>query len=137
MRIVLDTNVLLQPLPVASAYWPIFDAIRIGWVQLVVSTAILLEYAEILSSWTSSLVARNVLALLLGPIGAQRQEIHFRFGLITADPDDNKFVDCAIAGNVGYLVTNDAHSNVLAQVKFPSMRVISVQNFLKRLEVSE
>ena len=136
MRIVLDTNVLLQSLPVASAYRPIFDAIRTGRVRLVVSTAILLEYAEILSRRTSALVAHNVLALLVGPIGAQRQEIHFRFGLITADPDDNKFVDCAIAGNADYIITSDAHFNVLAQVKFPKVRVISAQDFLKYLAVS-
>ena len=136
MRIVLDTNVLLQSLPVASTYRPIFDAIRTGRAQLVVSTAILLEYAEILSRRTSALVAHNVLALLVEPVGAQRQETHFRFGLITADPDDNKFVDCAIAGNADYIITNDAHFNVLTQIKFPEIQVISAQDFLKYLAVS-
>ncbi len=130
MRIVLDTNVLLQSLPTISAYRPIFDAIRSGRIELVVSTDILLEYAEILSIRSSSLVADNVLALLLGPVEARRQNIYFRFNLIVTDADDNKFVDCAIAGQADYLVTNDAHFKGLAQIKFPAVRVLSVQEFL-------
>ena len=32
---------------------------------------------------------------------------HFRMGIITADPDDNKFVDCAFAAGADYLVSED------------------------------
>lgn len=133
MRIVLDTNVLLQTLPAKSVYRPIFDAIRSGRIELVVSTEILLEYAEILSNQTSSVVADNVLALLLGPVNAYRQSIYFRFKLITIDPDDNKFVDCAIAGQADYLITNDSHFKSLAQIKFPVVRMLSAQEFLSLL----
>ena len=38
---------------------------------------------------------------------------YYHFNLITADPDDNKFVDCAIAANAHYIVSNDKHFNVL------------------------
>ena len=130
MRIVLDTNVLLQSLPATSAYRPIFNAIRSGQIELVVSTDILLEYAEILGGRSSPLIADNVLALLLGPVDARRQNIYFRFNLIVTDPDDNKFVDCAIAGQADYLITNDAHFKHLAQVNFPTVRVLSAQEFL-------
>ncbi len=30
------------------------------------------------------------------------------------DPDDNKFIDCAIDGNVKYIITYDAHLNSLS-----------------------
>ena len=33
--------------------------------------------------------------------------------LINADPDDNKFFDIAVAANADYLVTNDAHFNMV------------------------
>jgi putative PIN family toxin of toxin-antitoxin system len=134
MRIVLHTNVLLQALPVKSTYRPIFDAIRFGQIELAVSTTILLEYAEILSRRTSPAVAQNVLALLLGPVAARQQSIYFMFSLITSDPDDNKFVDCAIASQADYLVTNDAHFRVLEQVKFPIVKLLTAQEFLAVLK---
>ncbi len=40
-------------------------------------------------------------------------EPHFRFGVIAADPDDNKFVDCAIAVEADFIVTSDRHFDVL------------------------
>ena len=32
-----------------------------------------------------------------------------KFNLITADPDDNKFIDCAVAAQAKYIVTEDRH----------------------------
>jgi len=40
-------------------------------------------------------------------------EAHFQWHLITADPDDDKFADCAIAAAAEWIVTEDAHFNVL------------------------
>ena len=65
MRIVLDTNVLLIALPVASPFRPIFDALREGRFELAVSNGILLEYHEKLAEKTSAVVADNVVKLLL------------------------------------------------------------------------
>lgn len=50
-----------------------------------------------------------------------RQEVHtaefgtvyFDFNLIQADPDDNKFVDCAITAGARYVVTEDHHYDVI------------------------
>ena len=36
-------------------------------------------------------------------------EPQFRFAVITADPDDNKFCDCAITAEADFVVTDDAH----------------------------
>ena len=43
----------------------------------------------------------------------RRVEPAFRFHLITADPDDDKFADCAIAAGAEYVVTEDAHFAVM------------------------
>ena len=32
------------------------------------------------------------------------------------DPDDNKYCDCAIAGNAKYLVTEDKHFQILKSI---------------------
>lgn len=54
--------------------------------------------------------------------------------LVTADPDDNKFVDCAVAANARFIVTGDHHFNVLRHIAFPVVDVISIDDFLKEVQ---
>ena len=61
---------------------------------------------------------------------------YFHFGLITVDPDDNKFIDCAIAANARYIVTNDRHYDVLKLLDFPKVDVINIQDFCQELTVT-
>ena len=49
--------------------------------------------------------------------------------LITADPDDDKFVNCALWANAHYLVTNDRHFRVLQALKFPKLTVLTMAQF--------
>lgn len=58
---------------------------------------------------------------------------YYKFNVITADPDDNKFVDCAVAANAHFIVTDDHHYNVLLGMEFPKVSIIkldSMVNFL-------
>lgn len=48
MRVLLDTNIILVITPYFSAYRWVYDALRDGRFELVVSTEILDEYAELL-----------------------------------------------------------------------------------------
>lgn len=64
----------------------------------------------------------------------KRFDPHFSFGLITQDPDDNKFVDCAIISNADYIVTEDKHFNVLKEISFPKVSVLGTDDFLLALE---
>lgn len=54
---------------------------------------------------------------------------YFRWHLIEADPDDNAFVDCAIASGADALVTEDRHCDVLAEVDFPTVPVFDIARF--------
>ena len=54
----------------------------------------------------------------------------YHFNLITADPDDNKFVDCSIQANARYIVTNDHHYDILRQIDFPKVGIIKLMDFL-------
>jgi predicted nucleic acid-binding protein len=59
---------------------------------------------------------------------------YYRFGLITADPDDNKIVDCAIIADADYIVSQDTHFDILKTIKFPKVNVIRIEEFVKDLE---
>lgn len=44
---------------------------------------------------------------------------YYHWNLITTDPDDNKFVDCAFACQAKFIVSEDKHFNVLKNIDFP------------------
>ena len=111
--VVIDTNCLLQIIARRSPYRPIWDAFLVGRYDLCVSEDILDEYQEVLAQNITPTIAENIVLLILNKRNVKLIDPHFRLGLITADPDDNKFVDCAFAAGADYLVTEDGHFNIL------------------------
>ena len=134
-RIVLDTNCLLRMIPKSSPYRPAWQAFRDGKYILCVSNEIISEYMEILEQKTNPFVAENIVNAILKSPFTQRINPQYRFHLITQDPDDNKFVDCAIIANARYIVSEDAHFKVINRNPFSKLRVISLDVFIDTLEV--
>ena len=132
-RIVLDTNCFLQSLPSKSPYHKIWTDILGGKIQLCVNTEILNEYEEILSNKTTKEIARNVIETIARLSTTYYQDAYYHFGLITVDTDDNKFVDCAIAADAEYIVTNDKHFDVLMEISWPKLFVINIRDFVAQL----
>ncbi len=133
MKIVLDTNVLIACIARKSPYNLIFQKIIKGEIKLCISNSILEEYDEILTERTSSEVSVNVIKTLLKLDNVHKFDPRFNWDLIKNDPDDDKFVDCAVAANVDYIVTNDKHFRVLKDIPFPPLNIISAEDFLKLL----
>ena len=131
--VVIDTNCLLQMLSRRSPYRPIWDAFLGRRFILCVSNEILDEYQEIIEQETTAQIAENVVMLLMNSQNVTYVEPHFRLGLITADPDDNKFVDCAFAGGADFIVSEDSHFKVLARTPFPMFNVLTMDEFLTKL----
>ncbi len=98
-RVILDTNVLLVSISTRSEFHWIFEDLLAGRFELLVSNEILNEYEEIVSKKFNPDVAKNVVRTLLLLPNVTQVHPSYRWSLITADPDDNKFVDCAVAGN--------------------------------------
>lgn len=134
MRIVLDTNCLLASLSRRGAYFNVWKGLQQGEYTLCVSNEILEEYEEIITQSTNSIIASNVVQTLLNAPTVELIEPFYRFNLITNDPDDNKFVDCAIASNATYIVSNDSHFDILKQIDFPKLVVKRIQEFSTILE---
>ncbi|MEE9170513.1 MAG: putative toxin-antitoxin system toxin component, PIN family [bacterium] len=106
-KIVLDTNVLLVSISSRSKYHWIFQKLLDDTYDLYLSNAMLLEYEEIISGTFNPQVARDVIRALLMLSNVFQVDVYYEWNLIDADPDDNKFVDCAVSATVDYLVTND------------------------------
>lgn len=112
-RVVLDTNCLLISLSRRGAYYTVWKEFFSEKYILCYTNEILSEYEEILSQKMGGDIAGNVIKAIISRKNTVRLDVHFRFNLIQADPDDNKFVDCAIAANASFIVSQDHHFDVL------------------------
>jgi putative PIN family toxin of toxin-antitoxin system len=137
MRIVLDTNCLLMAISDRTRYNRVWQAFLEGEYTMCVTNEIIEEYVEVIGRNISPRAAEAVVYILMTRHNVQRIDPHFRFGLITADPDDNKFVDCAIAANAKYIVTQDHHFDSLKNIDFPKVDVLSIEQFLLALTASK
>lgn len=104
-----------------------------GHVSLCVNTEILSEYEEIIAQKTNADIAHNVVEAIARLHTTKFLNVYYHFRLIEADADDNKFVDCAVAANAEYIVTNDAHFDILKQIDWPKLTVIAIKEFVKEL----
>jgi uncharacterized protein len=98
-----------------------------------VSNEILLEYEEILkaiggptawSAFESLLIARAALVRRVDPT--------YFWNAIVHDPDDDKFVDAAVAGEADWIVTEDSHYNVLFEDARLTVRPLHPSLFIER-----
>lgn len=131
MRLVLDTNSLIQCVSRRSRYHDLWLSFADGRNHLCVTTEILNEYVEILQRETNETFASLVLEVILNNPHTLFIHTFYQFNLISADPDDNKFVDCAVAAQAKYIVTEDHHYDVLRDVEFPQVDIIGLDEAMK------
>lgn len=131
MKIVLDTNCLIPVIFPNSSGHDVWLAFRYGRYTLCVSTEILFEYEEIITRMTGDKeFASYVVEAISNAPNVEHINPSFRFNLITSDPDDNKFVDCAITAGATYIVSNDRHFKELEHYDFPKVDVRTLSEFL-------
>lgn len=131
MRIVLDTNCLIQIISPHGKYHDVWLSLVDGQNILCISNEIIDEYVEILEKLFNHNLAEAVVKTIVNSPFVESVTPFYKFELIKADPDDNKFVDCAIAANARYIVSNDRHYDVLRNIKFPRVEVLSLIDFTK------
>ena len=98
-------------------------------ITLCVSTDILEEYEEIITKRTTLEIGQNVLRTIVDAENIIRVEPTYFWQLIYPDHDDDKFVDCAVACNADYIITEDKHFKVLSKIEFPSVVAIGLDAF--------
>jgi putative PIN family toxin of toxin-antitoxin system len=129
MKVVIDTNVLIAIISIRSPSRWLFDCIISGKIQMSVSTEILLEYREILQRKTNFAVSENIADFISTSPYVEKTDIFFKFNLIEKDSSDNKFVDCAISADADCLISNDKHFQILKQIDFPNVNILTLNEF--------
>ena|ERR1700722_2140927 len=134
MTVVLDCNILVMCLTSRSPYNFIYKSLINNKFRRAVTVDILLEYEEVIQQKYSIAAATSLLSLLIELPNVDYIHPHYKWDLIKIDQDDNKYCDCAIAGQADYIVSPDKHFDVLNSVPFPSVTVVSIYSFLKILQ---
>jgi len=136
MKITVDTNIL-----VSSTFWSgdsdrILEKAETKEIELVLSEDILNEFSKVLDYEEiqnkirdKNLGMRRTVEKItsISTIVKPRQ----RLEVIKEDPDDNIILECAIEGNVDYIVSNDKH--LLKLEEFEGIKIIKPEEFLKIL----
>jgi putative PIN family toxin of toxin-antitoxin system len=134
IRAVLDANVLVSAiLNAQSTPGRVFDAWRAEQFQLLMSRAILeeiervLHYPKILKrhQWSPAQVQR-FLALLADIAILTPGELEL--SIIADDPADNRYLECAVEGNVGYIVSGD--HDLLDLGSYQGIQIVTPRQFL-------
>ena len=131
MRVVLDTNVLLSAILFGGTPGQILDAWRAGQVELVMSPDIVDEYVRVGERLNGrypdvelqpivALVAQNATIVPSTPLPAE----------VCDDPDDDKFLACALASSTDIIVSGD--KKLRAVTGYEGVNVLTPRQFVDR-----
>lgn len=134
MRVVLDTNVVLSGVFFAGVPGEVLSAWSAGRFDVIVSTRILDEYRRAgaalargrprLEATWQPVMDWIVLRAVLVAADVTREPV-------SADRDDDVFLDCALAGGAGVIVSGDRH--LLDINGWNGVRVLTPRRFVDEL----
>jgi uncharacterized protein len=131
IRVVADTNVFISALMFGGLPGSFLDLVLLRSVQLVTSPALLDELDEKL---------RLKFEVAPDDAGAIRAKLENSALIVTPsiavevvkdDPDDNRVLECAIAGKAAYIVSGDRH--LLRLGEYEGMRIVTVRQFMDEI----
>jgi putative PIN family toxin of toxin-antitoxin system len=130
MTVVLDSNVVLSAFLYGGRPKQIFQMVLSGSIQLASSEALLNEIRGVLQRPKFGLNTQFIQTILSEYSGvAKWKEPTEHFSIVQDDPNDNQFIDCAVAAKADYLITGDRH--LLKLAAFRMVKIISVDSFLE------
>jgi len=129
LLVVIDTNILLVAISDKSKYYWLYQLIVDNKIQIALTNDIITEYEEQIGLHWNTKVATDLTRLLSELPNVFLITVYYNLNLITADIDDNKFVDCAFASNTDFIITNDNHFNILKNIDFPTIPILRIDEF--------
>jgi uncharacterized protein len=131
LKVVMDTNVFVSGVFFSGPPYQILKAWQSGQFELAVSQEILDEYqrvGEILSEDYPGIDLSPILKYVIEHAKVYRPEK--LKPLISPDPDDDKFIACALAGGSRIIISGDKH--LLNVSGYQGIAVLKPREFLDR-----
>jgi putative PIN family toxin of toxin-antitoxin system len=134
MRVVLDTNTLISALLFSGTAARLIPLWQSGRITPLISQAILAEYYRVLSYPKFGLAMHEIRALIDEEVLPFTEVVAAvrRVPSTCRDADDQKFLDCAVAGHAQHLITGDADLPTLTP--FHRVLIRTPAEFLQSLE---
>ena len=138
IRVVLDANVIISGL--LSRDGPpgkILDYFLEDQIKVFITLEILDELKRVLKyPRIQKRLDQKDIELLLNLIKTHAECVVLigNLAVISRDPSDNKYVECALKANVDYLVTGNMEHFTEAATDLLKDRIISLREFLVKLE---
>ncbi len=131
MKVVIDTNVLMSAIFFGGVPSKILEQWKNGKFKTVVSELIILEYVRVADELNKKFEIVDITKVVeyfilnseiidTGNLRIEKCE----------DPDDNKFLECAIAGNCKVIISGDKH--LLKLNPFEGIEILKPREFLNR-----
>lgn len=135
MKVTLDTNVLVSGTFWTGDSFTILNLIDKNKFRNVTSKEIIKEYYEVINSdeIIGKIKDKRLRMLKIAHKVINNSEIvapSVKIDIIKDDPDDNKILECAIAGNVDCIVSNDKH--LLKLKKFRDIPILTPDDFVEK-----
>lgn len=132
-KIVVDTNTLISAVGWAGNPNELFSRIMSGDYHLYISPATFAEFKRVLDypkfGFTPAQKATFIgIVAAVGIMVEPKETIN----VITADPSDNRFLECAIAANADVLISGDQH--LLSLKTYHGISILTVAAFLHQKE---
>lgn len=131
MKIILDTNVFISGIFFGGPPYQILDAWRNGKLDIVLSEEIFDEYQRVSKELSRQFKEVDISSFLdlitVNAIWVEAPQLPVN---ISADPDDDKFLSCALASKTKIIVSGDKH--LIAVSGYRNIEVIKPGAFIER-----
>lgn len=131
MKIVLDTNVIVSGIFWTGVPFKILNYWIQDRFQLLITEDILKEYESTLlriSKEKNEQLVSSWLILIAENSHIIRIKRKYK---LSKDPDDDKFIECAVAGNASFIVSGDAHLLDIGMIM--DIPIITPSEFIRKI----
>jgi putative PIN family toxin of toxin-antitoxin system len=132
--VVIDTNVVISALLFGGTPGKLVELWQKGHIEPVISEEIMTEYLRVLTYPKFKLSEEEINYIIHQEILPFFKVVKSIPGpsIIKKDPDDDKFIQCAEAGNAKTIISGDQH--LLALKSYPGITILTPTQFLEILE---
>jgi len=135
MRIVIDTNVVASAVFFGGRPEELLRKVLAHEVIAVATEEIVTEYQKTLDYLAAKYKGKKVVLSAVPIISAMELIFSKTKVDVCRDPDDNKFISCALDGQCYYVVSGD--KDLLTIREFSNVQIVTVADFLAILSSSE
>jgi len=131
LKIVIDTNVLISGIFFSGPPYEILCKWWEGKLDILITKKILEEYKRVGIKLSDKFPGLDIIGILdLIERKSEIIEIRIKVSNVCSDPDDDKFIECAINGDCKFIISGDKH--ILSVSGYNEIHVLKPRDFVDK-----